>query len=105
MLKQTTLALTLMAVVACGTPQTWNHPNVLKVTGPKGTVASSVVIADGWVLTAKHTLPVLLVGGLPHGEVIEHSTLDLVLIHCPGVDQRGLVIAQEWPKVFDRHFE
>lgn len=104
MLKQTILTLVLMTTVACCTPQTWKHPNVLKMTGPEGTVSSSVVIADGWVLTANHTLPVLLVGGLPHGDVIEHPTLDLVLIQCPGVDPRGLVIAQEGPKVYGRLF-
>ena len=99
MLKYTTLALILMAVVACGT-SAWNHPHIPKVIGPG--VASGVVIADGWVLTAKHVLPARTVGGLASGEEIVHPTLDLALIHCPGVDPRGLVIAQEVPKVFDR---
>lgn len=106
MLKRAILALMLITTVACCTPggQTWNHPNIPKITGPGGSLGSGIVIADGWVLTAKHLLPTVTVGGLPHGEVIEHPTLDLVLISCPGMDPRGLVIAQEGPKVYDRLF-
>lgn len=104
MLKRAAAALTLLAIVACCTPggQTWNHPNVPMITGPGWSMGSSVVIADGWVLTAKHVLPALTVGGLANGEAIPHPTLDLALIHCPGMDPRGLVIAQEGPKVYDR---
>ncbi len=101
MLKRAILTLGLMTTVACCTPggQTWNHPNVLQIVS-RG-AASGVVIADGWVLTAAHVLPAHTIGGLASGEEIVHPTLDLALVRCPGVDPRGLVIAQEGLKVFD----
>ncbi len=98
MLRQTA-ALALLFVAGCtATP---NHPNVLLMEGPGGK-GSGVVIADGWILTAKHLLPIETASGMPCGEAIEHPTLDLALIPCAGAEARGLLPAIEPPRVHQR---
>ena len=98
MLKCATLAAVLL-LPACAT--TWNHPNVLLLKGSRG-MSSGVVIADGWILTAGHVLPVATAGGLECGPAIPHPTLDLALIPCPGAKAYGLRPATKLPWTYDR---
>ena len=80
------------------------HPNVVVLIGEAGTPrGSGVVIADGWILTAKHVLPVKSVDKMPCIKSIKHPTLDLALVQCPQVRAPfGFRIATRKPFVFDR---
>ncbi len=98
MLKCAALAAVLF-LPACSTA--WNHPNVPLMMALRG-VGSGVVVVDGWILTAKHILPVITADGKPCGEPIVHPTLDLALIPCPDIKARGLRPAIDLPRVYDR---
>jgi hypothetical protein len=65
-------------------------------------LGSGVVIADGWILSAKHLLPIETADGLPCGEPIVHPTLDLALIPCEGIKATGLEMATTGPWVYER---
>ncbi len=103
MLKCAAAAATLLTVVACCTPSgwAWNHPNVLLVKGPGG-VGSGVVVVDGWILTAKHLLPIDTAGDMPCGEAIKHPDLDLALVPCEGALAYGLAPSTAVPRVYQR---
>ena len=68
--------------------------------GPMGS-GSGVVIADGWILTAAHVLPVFTADGNPVGEAIEHPFLDLALIPCEAAVGTGLRMADVLPELHD----
>lgn len=98
MLKSAVVA-TLLLVSSCTTA--WNQPNVLLLEGVGGS-GSGVVIADDWILTAKHVLPVTTAGGFLCGPGIPHPTLDLALIFCLGVKPHGLEISLDAVQPFER---
>lgn len=97
MLKCMTLAVLLLSSCA----MSWHHPNVPLLDGPMS-LGSGVVIADGWILTVRHILPVDTADGLECGEPIIHPTLDLALIPCPGAEANGLRPATTGPWVYER---
>jgi hypothetical protein len=99
MLKCAALAAVLL-LPACST--TWNYPNVLLLKGPNGETGSGVVIVDGWILTAKHMLPIITADGMPCGEAIPHPDTDLALVPCAEAKAYGLRPAAEMPQVFER---
>lgn len=66
------------------------HPQVLLLTIEGGGFGSGVVIADDWIVTCRHCLPVATAGGLPAKHQIPHPTLDLGLVWVPGVKSNGL---------------
>jgi hypothetical protein len=79
------------------------HPNVVAFrNGTSKVRGSGVVIADGWILTAGHVLPIKTANDMPCGEAIKHPTMDLALVPCPGVRAYGLRLAQRRPSVYDR---
>ena len=74
------------------------------MTGEAGKVkGSGVVVADGWILTAAHVLPVTLADKLPCTKSIKHPTMDLALVQCPQIKVPfGFRVATRLPLVFDR---
>jgi hypothetical protein len=67
-----------------------DHPQVLRLTMPDGGFGSGVVIADDWVLTCMHCLPVETAGEFSAKHSIPHPYLDLGLVWVPGVKANGL---------------
>lgn len=96
---QITLLSTIM-LVACGAIEHW--PQVPLVHSLEGSRGSGVVIADGWLLTVAHVLPVT---GLDDDHAMVqrvhlHPHLDLALVKIEGL--KGKVeIATELPKFGD----
>lgn len=80
------------------------HPNIVVLVGEDGSPrGSGVVIADGWILTAKHVLPVTLADKMPCTKAIQHPTLDLALIQCPRAEMPfGFRLATRAPYVYER---
>lgn len=80
------------------------HPNVVMLTSAAGKPrGSGVVIADGWILTAAHVLPIALASEMPCTKSIKHPTLDLALVKCPQAKvSRGFRMATRQPYVHDR---
>ena len=75
-------------------------PTVLLLESPQNR-GSGIVIANNWILTAVHLLPVATAGGRLCEIAIAHPTLDLALIRCPGVVATGLRMASSMPKLHD----
>lgn len=65
-------------------------PNIVLLKAITKARGSGVVIRDGWILTAKHVLPVMLANGMPCTKMIAHPYLDLALVRCPGAKAHGL---------------
>jgi hypothetical protein len=78
------------------------HPHVPLLKKGLHAVGSGVVIADGWILTAAHVLPVTSANGMRCGKPIIHPTKDLALLPCPGMKSTGLAPATKRPDLYDR---
>lgn len=78
------------------------HPQVPLLKRGLSAMGSGVVVADGWILTAAHVLPITTANGRPCGKPIIHPTLDLALIPCPKMKWNGLTLAEAAPKLYDR---
>jgi hypothetical protein len=84
-------------------PQTpIGHPHVPLLKKGLSAMGSGVVVADGWILTAAHVLPITSANGRPCGKPIIHPTLDLALVPCPRMKWNGVSLAQTPPKLYDR---
>lgn len=96
MFKSVAIAAFLL-VSSCVGP---SYPNVLLLKGVTGQ-ASGVVIADDWILTVGHTLPISVANDLICGIAITHPTLDLAMISCPGAKVHGLRLGRQ-PRKYNR---
>lgn len=91
----TASALLVIAATSCipsenlPTPRP-DHPQVVLLSILPSGVGSGVVIADDWLLTCKHCVPVHMVGDLPATHHIVHPVLDLALVKVPGLKSNGL---------------
>lgn len=88
-------AVLMLATMSCCTLSftTSTPPTVVRLFGLKGGGGSGVVIADGWILTASHVLPIVKANSYPCGKPILHPLLDLALIPCKGIEGSGLRIS------------
>lgn len=101
MMRASLLLLTL-ATSCCVPPAAVRPPNVLLLTNGTHGRGSGTVIAHGWILTAKHVLPVSSAGGNRIEEVFRHPDLDLALLRAPGAMWHGLTAAPQMLSVYDR---
>lgn len=103
--KRAAASVAFLIATACCTPTTSANlpPTVVLLTSTETGMpaGSGVVIAQGWVLTASHVLPVGTADGLDVAEVIEHPTLDLALLRVPGLLGYAVPLADELPKLHD----
>lgn len=84
----------------CGVEGELVPPSVVGLADPVGQVrGSGVVIANDWVLTAKHVTGVETADGFPIVNRFDHPDLDLALLRVPGV--RGHVRFGAMPKEGD----
>ncbi len=97
-MKLAAAALVLMIATSCTSMPL--HPDVVLLRGPYS-LGSGVVIAEDWVLTAKHVTPTNTARGLSVTRTIRHPTLDLALLYVPGLPYNGLPIGAA-PKLHDR---
>lgn len=97
MIKTKLAAASALVLASCCTP---TAPTVLHLDGPDGE-GSGVVIANGWILTAAHVLPVVTANGFPCGPAIVHPTLDLALVPCIVAADSGLEFGAS-PRTYDR---
>lgn len=99
------LPVAALVVASCCTPSLSRnvyHPKVVLLSSiHRPNLGSGVVIADGWILTAAHNLPMTHADGLTLGEAIQHPYLDIALIPCEGAKSNGLKIATELPRLHD----
>jgi len=99
-------ASALLVITACAISPPSNrpdHPQVLLLMVEGGGFGSGVVIADDWIVTCAHCVPVAFAGDLPATHQIPHPFLDLALVKVPGVKSNGLRFGSS-PKLYDRLF-
>lgn len=108
-MKTARLVLPILVLAACCAPPapTRNTPlcDVVRLQcGENGEgAASAVPISPTWLLTAKHTLPIVMVGDQPPAEIIEHPDQDLLLVRVAEPrDWRCAPLATEQPGLGDR---
>lgn len=78
------------------------HPTTVRITTPtEGEAGSGVVIAPDWVLTCSHCLPCITADELPVRHQIAHPSLDLALLHVPGIRGAPITFAGQLPAVHD----
>lgn len=103
MIKHAIVPVTILILSYASYSGTFStDPNVVLLKAITKVRGSGVVVADGWILTAKHVLPVTSASGMACGKVVVHPSLDLALVRCPNAKAYGLRMAWRKPGLYDR---